>query len=467
MALMLPLVPEVARERAEIRQRIEDGRGEVDDLLRALPPDARSAPGIAHAVFNRHIAEGESDRAIEVILRQSRIAGGLGRAERWSGWRRALARAEMRRGNAETAYELAAFHQLSAGARFADLEWLAGYVALRYLDAPGLALDHFQRLRSAVQTPISLGRAGYWMGRALDAAGDPAAARDAYLLGAEHPTSFYGILAAEEGGVSLDGIPSGPQRGVDWRVAAFTDSDLYKVGVLALSMGRLTLAERFFVRLSETLGPDDLALMGAMLEELEQPHLQVMVGKAAARRGLVVPAPYYALHPLTEGNLPVPEELVLAIARRESEFDPGVVSGAGAEGLMQLMPGTAREVAVGMGLDHAPGRVLSDWRYNADLGAGYLAGLAERFGGNIVMISAGYNAGPARPPRWMELYGDPRGRGVDVIDWIEHIPFRETRNYVMRVAESLPVYRARLGRTPLPVPFSEELAGATIRVRGQ
>ncbi|MDR9393841.1 MAG: lytic transglycosylase domain-containing protein, partial [Roseovarius sp.] len=158
VALMLPLVPEVARERAEIRQRIEDGRGEVDDLLRALPPDARSAPGIAHAVFNRHIAEGESDRAIEVILRQSRIAGGLGRAERWSGWRRALARAEMRRGNAETAYELAAFHQLSAGARFADLEWLAGYVALRYLDAPGLALDHFQRLRSAVQTPISLGR---------------------------------------------------------------------------------------------------------------------------------------------------------------------------------------------------------------------------------------------------------------------------------------------------------------------
>jgi len=155
--------------------------------------------------------------------------------------------------------------------------------------------------------------------------------------------------------------------------------------------------------------------------------------------------------------------LALAIARRESEFDPGVVSGAGAQGLMQVMPATAAEVARGLGLAHDPGRVLSDPAYNATLGAAYLAELAARFDGNPVMMSAAYNAGPSRPIRWMQENGDPRTGAVDVVDWIEHIPFNETRNYVMRVTESLPVYRARLGRDPHPLPFSRELVSDTLR----
>ena len=166
-------------------------------------------------------------------------------------------------------------------------------------------------------------------------------------------------------------------------------------------------------------------------------------------------------------DLSAPMEMALAIARRESEFDHRVASGAGALGLMQLLPGTARDVARDLGLPYDRSRVFADWRYNARLGSGYLAQMARRFGGNVVMVSAAYNAGPARPPRWMEDRGDPRGQGsgmgeLDVIDWIEFIPFRETRNYVQRVAESLPIYRARLGRAPHPVPFSEELTGATL-----
>jgi len=156
-------------------------------------------------------------------------------------------------------------------------------------------------------------------------------------------------------------------------------------------------------------------------------------------------------------------ELAKAIARRESEFDPRVVSGAGAQGLMQLMPGTAAEVARDLGLTHQAAQVLSDWSYNARLGSGYLARLGADFGGNVIMVSAAYNAGPSRPIRWMSEQGDPRGASAEaVVDWIEHIPFTETRNYVMRVAESLPIYRARLGRDPHPVPFSAELTGSTV-----
>ena len=157
-------------------------------------------------------------------------------------------------------------------------------------------------------------------------------------------------------------------------------------------------------------------------------------------------------------------DMVLAISRRESEFDHKVISGAGARGLMQVMPATAKLVATELGIlaKHATSRLTVEWDYNAKLGANYLAGLAGEFNGNVVLMSAGSNAGPRRPIAWMERYGDPRDGRPDIVDWIEHIPFNETRNYVMRVTESLPIYRARLGQAPLPQSFTQELIGSTL-----
>ena len=333
---------------------------------------------------------------------------------------------------------------------------------MRFLDDPELALDHFQRFSAAVETPISLGRAGYWIGRAQEALGDSEAAQVAYARGAVHSTSFYGILAAEKANVPLDPMLDGAEHFPPWREAGFVNSSVYQAGILALATGRLSVAEQFFVHLGKNLEREELGRLAHALDELGQPHLQVMVGKAAARRAIVLPRAYYALHPLAEEDIPVPAELSLTIARRESEFDLGVVSGAGAQGLMQLMPGTAKEVARDLGLAHSRPRVMEDWRYNVQLGSTYLAQLADWLDGNIVLMSVGYNAGPGRARQWIEAMGDPRSGAIDIIDWIEHIPFRETRNYVMRVTESMPVYRARLGKTPLPVPFSKELKGKTI-----
>ena len=149
--------------------------------------------------------------------------------------------------------------------------------------------------------------------------------------------------------------------------------------------------------------------------------------------------------------------MTLSIARREREFNNAVVSGAGARGLMQLLPTTARQMARRAGLPYARGRLTRDAAYNARLGSFYLDHLIKRLGNNIVLVSASYNAGPSRARRWIKERGDPRARNVDVIDWIEHIPFRETRNYVMRVAESLPVYRARLTGETAPIQLSREL----------
>ncbi len=461
---MAPLVPKEARKRAETRALIESNGKGLDERLEELTFADQLDPGIAYALFNRHIKKGKEDAAIALILTQSGVEGGLGEAARWSGWRRALARAQMRGGHPELGYALASNHHLADGSAYADLEWLSGYLALTYLDAPELALDHFQRFRVAVASPISLGRAGYWLGRAQEALGDNEAAQDSYAFGARYQTSFYGLLAAERAELPPDPALSGqvPADAPPWQSAEFAQSTVFDAAILALATGRITQAERFFVHLSQGLEGQELTDLGRAVASLNMPHLEVMLGKAAARRGIVLSAPYYALHPLHELELAVPAELALAIARRESEFDPAVISGANAQGLMQLLPGTAKDVARDLELDYDRNRLLGDWQYNATLGSAYLAQMAARFEGNIIMTAAAYNAGPARPPRWMKTYGDPRRSEVDMIDWIEHIPFRETRNYVMRVSESLPVYRARLGKDPHPVPFSQELSGSSL-----
>ncbi|MBR9650164.1 lytic transglycosylase domain-containing protein [Thalassovita aquimarina] len=462
VADMLPLVPDGWRKLATARLGLRAQRKNVDALIAAIPEELAGDPGLAYERFRWRMKKGRTDEAIELLLESSTSAAKLGAPDQWAGWRRSLAREKMRAGKMQTAYALASAHGLVEGSDYADLEWLSGFIALRFLNDPDLARDHFQRFRAAVDTPISLGRAGYWLGRAQEAASDAEAAQAAYAEGAKYQSSFYGLLAAEKAGIGFDATLAGGDAFPDWRQAGFANSSVFEAAMLLLRAGEVNLSVRFLRHLAETLSPTELGQLGDLLDEMQQPHLAVMVGKQAARRGLVIAQPYYALHPMRDMTLPVPMELSLAIARRESEFNFRVVSGAGAQGLMQLMPATAKLVARDLGLDHDPDKVLSDWRYNARLGSAYLASLGQRFDGNILMVAAGYNAGPGRPERWMDLYGDPRAGAVDVIDWIEFIPFRETRNYVMRVAESLPVYRARLGRDPLPQPFSKELTGSSV-----
>jgi soluble lytic murein transglycosylase len=466
-ALMLPLVDAGWQALAKARMGLRKQSKGVDGLIAAVPARLQSDPGLAYERFQWRVRKGRTADATELVISQSRSAAALGRPAQWAGWRRYLVRDLMRDGQYQQAYRVANAHFMTPadGYGYADLEWLSGYLSVRFLNAPERALDHFQRFRAAVETPISLGRAGYWIGRAQEALGDAEAAQIAYAEGARYQTSFYGLLAAERGGVPFDASLAGTQGRSEWRQADFTQKDVFQAGILALNAAELSLAERFFRHLAEGLDPQGLAQLGQMAIDLKEPHLQVMIAITGAGSGVTLPGPYYALHPMQRLDLPVPMELALSIARRESEFDPRVVSGAGAQGLMQLMPGTARQVAQGLGVQHEPTKVLTDWGYNAVLGSTYLQTLADRFGGNIVMISAGYNAGPSRPEQWIERFGDPRTGAVDVIDWIEMIPFTETQNYVMRVAESLPVYRARLGKPPHPVPFSAELVGATISSR--
>jgi soluble lytic murein transglycosylase len=459
---MLPLVDDGWRALAQARIALRLDEPGVDALIEAVPANLSSDAGLAYERFAWRARRGRTEDAIELILARSNSTETLGRPDIWARQRDDLVRSLMRDGQYARAYDVASSHHLAEGSSFADLEWLSGYLSLRFLDEPGRAVEHFKALRGGVETPISLGRAGYWLGQAHEAAGNAEAAARAYAFGAEYQTSFYGLLAADAGGLPADPRLSGDEVFPDWRDAPYTQSSVFTAAILLLDAEETALAERFLTHLAESLDRTQIGQMGQMLEDLGLPHVQVMLGKRAARYGHEVHAPYYALHPLAEVDHPVPTELVLAIARRESEFDPRVVSPVGALGLMQVMPRTAREVAGWLDVEYSEPRLLTDPVFNATLGARYLERLARRFDGNAVMMAAGYNAGPSRPVRWMKERGDPRRGEMDVIDWIEHIPFTETRNYVMRVTESLPIYRARLGRDPHPVPFSEELTGSTL-----
>ncbi|SCZ69528.1 soluble lytic murein transglycosylase [Epibacterium ulvae] len=464
---MLPLVSAADRAVAEARIGLQETINGVDGLINAVPAARQADPGLAYDRFVWRDGKRRQEDAIQLLLDQSTGAKALGNPASWLRRRRDFARQDLRDDNYERAYQLAAFHFATPddGYGYADSEWIAGYVALRKLKDPELAVYHFDRFLGAVKSPISIGRGGYWLGQAYAALNDTDRAHAAFTMAAQYQTSFYGLLAAEALGRPFDPALRAPVQSTDWRNAPFMQSSVTQAALELLAVGELSLAERFLTHQVETLPVGQARQLGQMVVEMKQPHLAVMISKRAAQRGIELKGAYYPLHPVAQENLPMAKEMVLAIARRESEFDPSVSSHVGARGLMQLMPGTADLVAKDLGISdsHTTDRLISEWPYNARLGSQYLVDLAKTFDGNAVMMAAGYNAGPHRLPVWIERYGDPRDGIPDIVDWIEHIPFNETRNYVMRVAESLPVYRARLGKEPLPIPFSQELSGSTLK----
>lgn len=458
-ARMQHLVPQGLRAVAAARQALRRNQKGVDSFINAVPADYAANPGLAYDRFVWRMRRDRYDGALEVILEQSRDAESLGRPSAWAARRKSLAHRMMRDGHAIAAYNVAASHQLISGGSYADLEFLAGFIALRQIGDAERGLAHFQRLEAAVSTPISVSRALYWQGRAYEAAGQIEMARAAYEQAAQHQTAYYGLLASERLGLKLNEIFVQNAHPVTWQNALWTHSSVHRAALSLRSAGDMVLAKRFWLHLAESLDETGLAQMAAMAHDLGEPHLEVLIGKAAARRGLILDDAYFPVAELVPDNLAVSRAFALAIARRESEFHIEARSGANARGLMQLLPKTAKEMARKLKMEYQLGKLTEDPAYNVKLGSAYLAHLQKDFGTSIALLASGYNAGPSRARRWSKAHGDPRDPAVDVIDWVEMIPFEETRTYVMRVIEGVIIYRAKLRGTSRPVNVSAELRG--------
>ena len=443
---------------AQARMALQADADGVNALIDRIPADLQGDAGLAYDRFDWRLRRDMTDGAAELILERSRDARSLGDPDAWADRRADLARALLREGKAQAAYRVAASHHTAGGQHFADLEFLSGFIALRRLGDAQTALSHFRALRQGVDTPISISRAHYWEGRALEALGDGAAATTAYRQAAEHQTAYYGLLAAERLGLSLDARLLSDNRPADWKGARFANSSVLEAAMLLDRAGDRTLSKRFFLHLAESLNAQELDQLADLALRLDEPHIAVVIAKQAAERGVILPRAYFPVPDFVDGELSVSRAFALAISRRESEFDPAARSQADARGLMQVLPSTAKLVAPRVGLTYDAAR-LNDPAYNVRIGTGYLAELVGKFGPSVALVASGYNAGPGRPTRWIGTMGDPRDPSVDVIDWVEMIPFTETRTYVMRVVESLVIYRAKLKGVAGPVNVTAELRG--------
>lgn len=441
---MLDLVDPGLAKLAEARIAVRRDADGLMARIAAVPGNLKADPGLAYERYLYRVNKGRWDEAEAYLLEMSTDAALLGRPEMWMERRANLARQVLRRGAVDDAYVLAANNFGGEGADFADAEWVAGFIALTRQDDPQAAVGHFIRFRDTVATPISLGRAGYWLGLAHAGAGDADAAEAAWAEGARHQTSFYGQLSAERAGLGADPALAGSGEAPDWREAPFRDSEPVRAALLLHAAGEDGMVRSFLRHAAEGQPAEVRAGIAQMAIDIGLPHVGIRIAKDAAADGMILSEQYYPLHAISEASWPVPTEFALAIARQESELNPAAVSPAGARGLMQLMPATAAQVAAQNGLTYDGDKLIDDPLYNATLGTDYLARLLRQFDGSYVLAAAAYNAGPGRVREWLGAYGDPRQDAVDAIEWIETIPFSETRNYVMRVLESLHVYRARL-----------------------
>lgn len=455
---MLPRVSAGWQALAQARMGLHADKSGTSALIDAVPQALRDDPGLAYERFTWRMRRENYADAAAFMIERSTSPAALGRPEAWADRRALVSRWLMRNGEERMAYRAAASHHLAQGSDFVDLEFLAGFIALRRLNDPDTALQHFTRLKAAVATPISLSRADYWIGRAHEAKGDAAGARAAYQAAAQHQTAYYGQLAAEKLGLTLDAAlvrVGEPQRG--YKTAPFANSSVLEAGRLLQSIGERGQAKRFFLHLAETQDRAGLEALSDLALLLNEPHIALVVSKQAAEKGWILPRAYYPVPDMVPQQLAVSRALALAISRRESEFEPTARSSANALGLMQLLPETAARMAKRLGMAHETRQLTSDPAHNATLGAAYLAQMIEEFGPTVAMVAAGYNAGPGRPRRWVSEFGDPRTG--DPVDWVETIPFAETRTYVMRVTESLVIYRQRLKGEAGPVRVTSELSG--------
>jgi soluble lytic murein transglycosylase len=435
-------------------------------LLDAVPADARSDLGyvlcrlhwllrndMPGANLRGRIVTPKEDIAAAVRLTLAVSPQDLRHQDTDEWWRvrRALARKLIDLGDAATAYRVVRGSAPPENPHYqAEVHFLAGWIALRFLADPATAREHFAHVDDGKTDPVLLARAAYWRGRAAEAAGKLEDMRTQYQTAARYPTAYYGQLARARLGFSdIAVLRSAPEP------AEADTSELVRAATVLYAIGEGDLALSFLSDLAaESSDPAVISALGKLAAHYKDAQATLLVGKTALSRGL--PMDLYAFPDIGVPNYspvgsPLDRCIVYAIVRTESGFDQADRSPAKAVGLMQVTPEAGRDTAKRSGISYDWDRLVSDPVYNMQLGAAEISALIKDYRGSLILTFAGYNAGRGRVQQWMTQHGDPRDPKVDAVDWVERIPFAETRNYVQRVIENLQVYRNRFGEATATV----------------
>jgi soluble lytic murein transglycosylase len=433
---------------ARLRIAINGKGGNGRKLLESVPEEAHQDPGYLFARLHTLRHQSKVAEAAKAMLSAPTDIAEIHDAEEWWVERRVLARSLLDTGELRSAYLVLrdAAEPVKENSRV-ERHFMAGWIALRFLNEPETAATHFARIPEVSRHPTSLARCHYWLGRAADAQGRPNDARAEYEAAARSSAAYYGQLARARlglGALALRGPPAKPAQD-----EAAERLELVRALDILYALDERALALAFMADLGAKL--DDLSVLsalGELAEQHEDARGMLHLGKAALARGL--PLEYYAFPtvgvPRYSAIGPgIDSALLFAIIRQESSFNPADMSAAHAMGLMQVTPTAGRDTCKRFGCKFDVKRLKNDSPYNLQLGAAELGGVIDEYDGNYALAFAAYNAGRGRVQEWIKTFGDPRDPKVDPVDWVERIPIMETRNYVQRVMENMQVYRMRLG----------------------
>ena len=437
--------PAIAKARIALNEKADNAKS----LLDALPDSAQYDPLV---ILSRIQVLRRADKVAEaaaLMLAAPRDAAQIHDVDEWWIERRLVARKLLDVGDARTAYQIVRDAAPPTKENYrVEHEFTAGWIALRFLKDPALAAQHFARMDSGITNPIALARAGYWRGRAAEAMGRSQEARGHYERAAHHSTAYYGQLARAKLGLSEIVLAPPPLPSVEKR-AALARIEVVGAAEILYAIGERDLVVPVVADLAErTQDVGTLAALAELATHYDDARAVLLVGKAALGRGYAFDHyafPTFGLPPYSPISPQIETAVVYAIARQESAFNPRDVSSANALGLMQVTPEAGRYIARKFNVSYDQKRLLHDNIYNMQIGAAELYDNISSYGGSYILAFAGYNAGRGRVREWVERYGDPREPNVDPIDWVERIPFSETRNYVQRIIENIQVYRARFG----------------------
>ena len=444
-------------ELAEARIALAENKGGVNALINKVPQSLQGDAGLLYERLHWRRTHDNDVGAMQILHNMPPLSK-VQNPEDWWLERHIIIRRLLEKRHWRSAYLLASKHQQQKGLPFAQAEWLSGWLALRFLNEPVKAYQHFDTLYRGVSSPISRARAAYWAGRASEGFDDKSISQTWYRIAAQMKTVFYGQTASEKLGIAGSLPHMAPPKLTNYDHDRYEAKELMQAAIIFKEAGLNDEAARFMRAFAEHEKSAKAYYYAATkAADIGLTQEAVRISKKATNNGLFLTAQSYPLITNWLSNVDLEWALVHGIIRQESMFDISAQSHVGASGLMQLMPGTAKEVSRRIGEKYSKTRLKTDPAYNIRLGSRYLADLVERYDGFYPMAIAAYNAGPSRVTQWIEMFGDPRKGEIDMLDWIELIPIYETRNYVQRVMEATYIYRLSLkdlqppSRVPLHV----------------
>ncbi len=427
----------------------------VDRAIKNVPDKFKNDAGLNYDRLKWRRKKGRVDSSVEILLKIKNDKEYLVRPEKWWKEREIISRALIYKKKYETAYKISSNHGMTEGSDFAAAEWMSGWIALSFLNDPLIAKDHFQNFYNNVSYPISTSRGAYWVARSYEKLGDREQSNKWYQEASKYLTTYYGQLAF------LKLNPNGKfelkkDMAVDNKYRyIFFNKELVKI-VYLLDELKKDKYTKFILRhlANDNINKGSEVLAAELSTNIERYDFAIQISKIASYQKRFHNKFNYPIisTPKNINGRKIPESaFILSIIRQESEFDLSANSHAGAKGLMQLMPYTAKLVSKQAKLPYSKSRLTTDPEYNINLGSHYIAGLILQYDGAYPFATAAYNAGPNRVKYWKKINKNPQKKQINYVDWVELIKFRETRNYVQRVLENYNVYRYILEKKPIPM----------------